>query len=329
MVNVKLLSFNKKKNSPRRLFFLTLTLLFIFIFSYFTAFRLLGIDRDYFQYKQFFDSLSLDYDGRFELGFVWLSLLIKNFGWPFCVLLFTTAYISLSAKFYLIAKLPNKFFWIGVYFLILLPLHEMTQLRVAIALGFGYLAIYFSINESLSVRVTVLAVLSVLFHWTLLVFVPFVVFSRFLKRRRVSLLILIAFGPVVFIYFSFSFLSYLNPQVPAIVNAASEMQANPFSARNIIFLSIVAIGLANINRIQSDQLPWFYLSFFGIFFWYGMMYIPVFAHRVFELTIFSYFLWIPSLPKFSRLLAMILISLIAIYLFVSVIYLEPIFRHDL
>ncbi|MEX0606024.1 MAG: EpsG family protein [Marinobacter sp.] len=302
---------------------------FSLFFSWLSAERFLGVDRDYLQYLSFFESLTPSYDGRFEIGFVGLSLFIKSLGLSFGVLLFISALISLSQKFYLIYQGPNKAFWVVVYLLMLFPLHEMTQIRASTAIGFGYLSLFFAIRENLSVRVVVLGVLSVLFHWTLLVFIPFIVFVKFFKMRKFSIVVSLIAFPTVVTYLSLSFLSYLNPQVENIINTASEMHANPFSSRMIIFIIIISIGMANINKIKSDFLPWFYLSVFGISFWYGMVELPVFAHRIFELTMFSCFLWVPSLPKYSRAIAMSLLAVLSIYLFINALYLDPLFRSDL
>ncbi len=314
------------KQGIREIFFV---LIFGLIFSWLAAERFLGIDRDYIQYFSFFESLSRSYDGRFELGFVFLNLLVKSVGLSFYFLLFISAFLSLSPKLYLICKNPNWAFWVVIYFLMLYPLHEMTQVRVSIALGFGYLALYFAIRENLSPRVVIFSVLSILFHWTLLIFIPFIVFVDFFKKREIILIVSIILVPTVFIYLSLSFLSYLNPQVTHMVNTANSMQANPFSSRNIIFVSIALIGLANINKIKFYCLPWLYLTVFGISVWYGMMEIPVFAHRIFELTMFSCFLWVPNLPKNSRVIAMTLLAALSVYLFINALYLDPLFRPNL
>lgn len=304
-------------------------LIFSLIFSWLAAERFLGIDRDYVQYLSFFGSLSWSYDGRFELGFVFLSLLVKGLGLSFYFLLFISSFISLSPKLFLIYKNRSWAFWGILYLLILYPLHEMTQIRVSIALGFGYLALYFSTREELSFRVITLSVLAVLFHWTLLCFVPFIVAVSFFKKRNITLIFSIILAPALVVYFLLGFLDRLNPQVIQIINSASLTQANPFSSRNVVFLTIVFIGLANINRIERDFLPWLYLSVFGVSFWYGMMEIPVFAHRVFELTIFSYFLWVPRLPKYSRAISMTFLSVLSIYLFISSLFIDPLFRSNL
>ena len=284
-----------------------------------------GIDRDYLQYRAFFESLSAEYDGRFEVGFVALTLLVKEMGFSFWALLFSSALISLTAKLYLITRLSNSTFWFFVYLLSLYPLHELTQVRVSIALGFGYLALYFSFNKRNGFKAIIFATFSVLFHWTLLVFVPFILFVNVLRRRSLFVIGVVIFAPIIVIFSSLSALSYLNPQVGHMLATAGEMNANPFSSRNLIFLMLVFLGLININKLPVSAIPFLYLSIFGISFWYGMMSIPVFAHRIFELTIFSCFFWISELPKYSKIVAMALFAFLSVYLFINALYFDPLF----
>jgi len=201
----------------------------------------------------------------------------------------------------------------------------MTQLRISISLGFAYLSLFFSIRERLSFRVLGLLVLSVLFHWSSLLFVPFVVFSNIIKSRNVFLIFLTAIVPSIVIYSSLSLLDYLNPQVSHMLKIAGEMHANPFSSRNITFATILLLGLMNLRRIPETSMPWFYLSMAGLTLWYGLMSVPVFAHRIFEMTLFSCFFWINSLPKYSRLAALSLLFIFSVYLVFRMIYIEPLF----
>ena len=325
MSYLSLLSFEKKLISYRRLFLYILFFVLTVSLSCFTAFRIFGIDRDYLQYKNFFESLVFEYEGRFELGFVILSLLIKMMGLSFWALLFLSALLSLTTKLYLIVRLPNWIFWFVIYFLALYPLHEMTQIRVSVALGFGYLAVYFSSYQKYNFKIFVFSILAVLFHWTLLTFIPFIVFSKIFRRRSLLIVGGVVFAPVIVISASLGVLDYLNPQVGHMIETAREMEANPFSSRNLICAALIILGFSNYNRFPSSVLPFFYISVFGLSFWYGMMSFPVFAHRIFELTLFSFFFWIPALPRYRRLVSMALFFVLSIYLFINSLYLNPLF----
>lgn len=290
-----------------------------------SAERFFGLDKDYLQYLHFFEAVGGAYDGRFEIGFVWLNLLVKSADFSFFWVLFLSAFISLTAKFYLISRQKNALFFLLIYLIVLFPIHEMTQLRISISLGFAYLSLFFSIREHLSFRVLGLLVLSVLFHWSSLLFVPFVVFSNIIKSRNVFLILLAALVPPIVIYASLSLLDYLNPQVSHMLKITDEMDANPFSSRNITFATIILLGLGNLRRIPESSMPWFYLSMAGLTLWYGLMSVPVFAHRIFEMTLFSCFFWINCLPKYSRLAALSLLFIFSVYLVFRMIYIEPLF----
>ncbi len=299
--------------------------LIICTLSYLSAERFLGIDRDYYQYLYFYDTLASGYEGRFELGFVILTFLIRSMFNSFWGLLFSVSLLSLSIKFYILSKLPKSFFWIFLYFLILYPVHEMTQMRVAIALGLGYLSLYFAQTKpSRFVPVLMLAI-AALFHWTILIFIPFTLFWQKFTKHGFTLTAGVIVIPAAFMSLLMSTFTVFNPQVMRMIELANEMEANPFSSRNIVFLSIIFIGFYNINKFPNNILPWFYLSLMGISLWYGLMSVPVFAHRLLELTIFSYFMWIPFLPKFSRLISMGLFLILAVYLFINAIYFDPMF----
>lgn len=300
-------------------------LLLIPLSAWLSAERFFGLDKDYLQYLQFFESAGRAYDGRFEIGFVWLNLLVKSASLSFFWVLFFSAFISLSAKFYLISRQKNSLFFLLVYFILLFPIHEMTQLRISISLGFAYLSLFFSIRERLSFRVLGLLVLSVLFHWSSLLFFPFVIFSNIIKSKNFFLILLVSLIPPIVIHSSLSLLDYLNPQVSHMLKVASEMDANPFSSRNITFIIIMLLGVVNLRKIPESSMPWFYLSVAGLTLWYGLMSVPVFAHRIFEMTLFSCFFWINSLPKYSRFSALSLLFIFSVYLVFRMLYIEPLF----
>lgn len=306
-----------------KLFFLSFLAIML---SYLSADRFLGMDRDYLQYLDFFQNVDEDYDGRFEIGFVILSIIIKKLGLSFWILLFVSSLLSLSIKIFLISRLRNWPYYLLIYILILYPLHEMTQVRVSIALSFGYLAIFFAFRENLTLRVVCLSVLAVMFHWTLLLFVPFIYGVRFFKKRSLIKILSVVIAPAVLIYSSLEFLYNLNPQVIHMLATAGEMQANPFSSRNIVFVLIIIVGFFNINRLPKAALPWYYLSVFGVSIWYGMMPIPVFAHRIFELTMFSSFFWVSWLPKYSRITAMVFLAILSIYMAYKSLFIDQLFQ---
>ena len=294
-------------------------------FSLLAALRLLGIDRDFDQYRIFFDDLSFPYDGRFELGFVYFSFVIKRSFGSFFALLFFVALLSLVVKFYLILKLPNSWYWLIVYLLVLFPLHEMTQMRVAIAIAFGYLALYLFTNRVGSVWPFLLLFIASMFQYSILILMPFFIFSKYVKYFDWRILLFLIFSPAILVFNSIEYASFLNPIIFWELNSIGEYSTNPFSILNISLISVVAIGISYANNFPASKLPWLYLSAMGLGLYYGLMEIPVFAHRLLELTIFSYFFWIPYLPKIRRYFAMTIFSVLATYIFAKSIIIDPLF----
>ena len=98
-----------------------------------------------------------------------------------------------------------------------------------------------------------------------------------------------------------------------------------FSSRNIIFSIILLIGLLNIKNIPKEKLKWMYVSIAGMGLWYGLLWLPVFAHRFLEVTIFSYLVWIPSLPRISRIISLGLLLVFSVYFLFRALFISPFF----
>jgi len=75
---LKISIFQKTYLSRREAKLLFFVIIFSALFSWFSAERPFGLDRDYLQYLSFFESSGNAYDGRFEIGFVWLNSLLKR-----------------------------------------------------------------------------------------------------------------------------------------------------------------------------------------------------------------------------------------------------------
>lgn len=306
-----------------------LALAIIFIFSIIAGLRLFGEDRDFFSYQLFYESIDKVGAGRKELFFALITNLIKQiFGsGSFYTFLLIIAFLSLSFKIWLLSK-RNSFVLLSViYFLLILPLHEMTQIRVGLATAFIYWGLYKSTHFNTSIlKKTTYLVLGIGSHASTIILAPFVLVPSFFQSRSIIYALLAITVPAVVISNSINLMIYLNPLVEYYVEMADQMEtANPFSSRNITFLLILTIGLWNIKKLPYESLPWFYISLGGIGVWYGLMAIPAIAHRLLEITMFSYLFWIIDLPKFSKILALSLLFSFALYSFVRALFLHPLF----
>ena len=259
------------------------------------------------------------------MGFVYFAYSIKKFTDSFTIFLFSSAVLSLLFKISLIVRLPNYRYWLLVYFLLLFPIHEMTKMRVAMAIGLGYFALHLSFNKSGRKLPFVIFGTAAAFQYSVLIFLPFVIAPQILKRFKLRTVILILLLPSALLYISLEYLHLLNPLVKFMLSSDEEARANPFSSLNIFLISILIVGLSAGTKLPENKLPWLYISAMGLGLWYGFMSIPVFAHRLLELTILSYFFWIPYLSRKKRIITMSLFFILAVYMFVRNLYIDPIF----
>lgn len=305
---------------------LTATIL-VTTFSLLAAERFLGIDRDYYQYLSFYDELHSfkDYNGRFEIGFVALATITKFLTNSFWFFLLLVAFTSLSIKFFLLSKQKHYWLWFIIYLLMLFPLHEMTQLRVALAIGFGYLALYATSTGRPRIISAGLLLLGSSFQASILILLPFVFFWERMTRPNLFILFIIALTPSIILNSMMPNLNLINPLVESMLESRSETSANILSTRNAMVAAALTIGFTHIKSIPPQALPWLYLTAMGASLWIGMINFPVFAHRLLEITLFSMFFWVPFLPFKSRILASSILLTFACYSFFRMLYIEPLF----
>jgi hypothetical protein len=193
-------------------------------------------------------------------------------------------------------------------------------------LAFSYLGLYLaSVGKKIWIRMLI-GLLGVFFHWSLLIFLPFIFFWDKFVYCKIRYVLLFLFATTLTIYSSIEFFVFLNPQVISMMDNAYLMEANPISSRNIVFLISLGIGFYNYYKIPKQILPWFYISLMGVILWYGLVKVPIFSHRLLEATIFSYFFWISFLPNKSKIMIIFLFFVLGCYLVFKMIYLGNFFR---
>ena len=305
----------------------------VFFLSVLSAFRILGKDRDYKSYARFYDKISLgDFGSRFEPGFELVSGLFKIIygNDSFSLFLFFIAFVGLYLKFSII--LDKKYYplLILVYTFLIFPLHEMTQIRVGLAVSLMYWALNKSITSNINlVKKLLFIIIGISFHSSVIIMAPFILFPKLISKGNFNLRkVLIIAVPILLVSYSMNIIISFSPFVEYYlyeISLQETLDINPLSSRNIIFIAILIIGLFNHNKIPTRNLPWFYLSILGIGLWYTFMWLPVFAHRFLEITIFAYLVWVPSLPKNSRLISMGLLLLLSSYFFIKLVFLDMYF----
>ena len=166
------------------------------------GFRWLGDSRDYLQYLAYYDQippyLSFNYT-RFEPGFhvcAWFARTYLNLEYDYFVLI--VAGVSLAIKFHLFRKyLRYPLLAVITYAAIFYPVHEYTQIRIGIALAFGYLTIH-NLYEKRYLWGAIWFVPAYLFHTSAIVLPLAFLASRYV-RGNMSV-ILIGVGAAVLFY---------------------------------------------------------------------------------------------------------------------------------
>lgn len=197
----------------------------------------LNYSRDSFAYKQMFDMYGASGWGRLpaeilgrEAFFLITSKVFFSFGLSSLFLFFLYAIISLSVKFYLVARC-SKDKWLSLaffasYFFIL---HDSTQIRFGLAVAFSYFGLYF-LSQGKKIVFAVMILLSAfLFHVSSIAFIVMLVFSG--KK------------PLFFLAFLMIFSVLLYPV--NLLNALSEPIAG-------------AINYFDIHGTVINKLFWFY-----------------------------------------------------------------------
>lgn len=296
------------------------------LLAIFCMIKIFGIDRDYTRYIYFFEQISLaDPDSRHGDGFDALTLAIKLL-WgagSFDFWVFLVALASLLIKLSILSVHRSYLFLFCLYFLIIYPLHEMMQVKAGLASSLAYWGLFLATYSESGIlsRLTLLG-LSASVHISTLIFAPFILLKKYFLRPSHSLALTIGLVPPFVLNFLFEFLTLIIPALDlylALLEKEEEVVINPFSSRNITLVTILLLGLWNLKSLPRKALPWFYLSLFGMGLWFGFMWIPVVAHRLLELTVFSYFVWSSYLPKAPRFIAYTGLTLFGLYFFVSAI----------
>jgi hypothetical protein len=303
----------------------------VIILSVIAALRFFGYDRDYFSYLKFYERTSFGgYDSRFEPGFEFAAR-VSNFVLgpdSFVLFLFAVAFVSLYLKLSIISRVRYFPFLVLVYSMLIYPLHEMMQIRVGLASGVVFYALYLCTSSGLSFFKKILWVfLGVSLHYSVIVVAPFILFTELFFKRSVLMLILISTMPALLIYISIDILRSFIPIVEYYLT--QEDFVNPYSSRNIVFIIILGLVFLNFRNIPAYSFPWICMSFLGIGLFFGLISIPVFAHRFLELSIFPYLIWVPSLPKIPKIIALSLLFVFSTYFLYRAFFISPFFMSPL
>lgn len=290
------------------------------------AFRAFGTDRDYYDYWMFFEN-PVEYGSRMELGFQLFTVSFLSISNNFKAYLFAVALVPLLLKSYLIVRVTkHPLYWLFVYFLSLYPLHEMTQIRAALSLGFFYYATYLAVHSK-QFLAGALVFLAISFHWSIAVLVLLLLLFRFiapLDSSRRGLLLVAAMAGYIFAYYG----QFLSEQIEFghIYFDVTGESANAFSVQTASSAFICMIGLRYRRFIPPYARTWLIISIIGVILYYSLLQFQVLAYRFFQMTLFAYILWTPFLPRIPRIVSMGIILFNATTAFYLMLFANPFFE---
>jgi len=311
-----------------------LYLLFVFItaISFFFGLRLLGQDSDFLSYSTFYDSISNDFsfsDTRFEYGFVLLNLLFKNvFNADIHVMLVALAFVSLAIKEFLFIKGNNALIITIFYLLGMGLLHEMTQIRVAIAISFVLLSFYYKSINRLYISFAIF-LCSIMFHYSMAFFVMgFIIPNSWFLMNKLKI-------PMIFIYAIIAAITLyviqgiLVSNISIISLYASRADNESFNFASVRFIGLafpLLIGVFSFNELSVFQKRCFIISLAAYAVSIPASLIPTVASRIFELGWVCFYFWVPGISsKKRKYTALFFLALVSLYFAIRNVYLEPIF----
>lgn len=266
--------------------------IFISLVAFLLAyFQVLGESRDYGQYEMFFSSLRVDglgvlYTSRFEPGFVVVSnLLIGILSSDIAVysVFVIIAMFLKGAAICRISKSTTFFVVVAVFYLArYFPLHELTQLRVAVSGAFLIWAALFFWDGKRLYGLVACAV-AVLFHISAAVVIP-VLLVRPTKRWHV---IFIGLATFVLVAFAVKVLTDAMGDTLRVVamyqsQGFGEHTPNPFSSALLLDWAMIFFGFVMWYRLSSPMKHVLFIEIIGMAIFYGAIDFAVISHRIRE-----------------------------------------------
>lgn len=300
--------------------------------SLFFGLRMLGQDSDFISYKTFYDSINDHFsfsDTRFEIGFVLISYFFKQvLNADMHVLLVVIAFISLTIKQYLFSKGNNSFLITIIYLMGIGLLHEMTQIRVAIAVSFALISLYLKSKESIKLSF-LFFLLSMMFHYSMAFFIMgLIIPNSWLFDNKLKIPVIFLYGVIAaaMLYFIQDILISNFSMIRLYASRADNESFNFASIRFMGLLLPLIIGVFSFNNLSVFQKRCFIISMAAYAIAVPASLIPTIASRVFELGWTCFYFWVPGITgKWKKFFALCLLAFVSIYFAVRNIYLEPIF----
>jgi hypothetical protein len=293
------------------------------ILSVFSAIQLFGLSNDYYGYLQIFGKLTEKRNSvepafiimRGINDFIFHSSLISIF--------FISAFGALLLKVYAIKRLVESYDIIILlyYFITFYWLHEYTQIRVAVAIGIYFNAV-FALNDNKIFKYCIYACAATLFHYSAATMIFFLFFIKIFNTKQKCLLI-VAIGFVFAIIASKVIGSYFRDiiyQLQMITGLNKSGSESDFmSVFNLKYLALLfAFFLLSffLEPLNRRDLLLFQSFAFGLCFYYYLnpINLPVISVRLAEFYTSVFIIFLPNVmlktfkeERFSLFLATIFI----------------------
>lgn len=235
---------------------------------------------DYDNYEHLYN-LGYSPTDRIELGYYWINRLFRHIDdgllWLFCFM----ALLSIGLKLYSIRRMsPLIWVSVAVYISHFFILHDMIQIRAAVASGLALFAIYYKVKGKLLPFIITLGI-SILFHYSTMLLVVIWFLNPTKYQRNVYIwLIPAAYAMAISGLFLSKFLMFVPiERVQILLESYSqgfnfEEYVNIFNLRQMLQCVICIFLWLNCKRIAS-QSPYFLLSL--KLYTIGLSIIPLFA----------------------------------------------------
>jgi len=253
--------------------------------------QILGQSPDYSSYDDFLnlvrseglDTLAVS---RFEPGFSLFSFFLTTLFATNVVVYSWIVVAAMLLKGWAIHAYSSSqkiFIVVAAFYLVrYLPLHELTQLRAACAIGFLMVAATLLWNGN-RLYGLLACVTALLFHMSAAAIIP----ALFLPPPKRWQVIFIAIVTFVLTFMFSSFLTdYLANFIQIIesyeTQGFGELEPNPFAIQLLIDWAMIAVSLVMWNRLSLLMRRIIILELLGMAIFYGAIEFPSIAHRIRE-----------------------------------------------
>lgn len=252
------------------------------------GYRPFGLGLDFPNYDFFYYGIRDDafyQASRFEPGFKSLAYFAKHaLNWDVMPFMAMLMMVTLIVKFQVLGRLEHPWTAIFFYVLVWFPLHENTQVRVAVAVTFLFMATK-PLFDGRWIRYLLVSSLSILFHYTAIFAIAMIAGAYYLSRfpRIVWITAPIVAGALMYIMLSVLFPYFALFRAALLDGTGESTPPNLLSVANLFsYLFLVATFFSGSLKSREAK-TYFILVALSFATLVGFQSIPVLANRLREI----------------------------------------------